>query len=136
MRTLAKLKLCDWALLIMTLAVVASAIQLEILSATSAVWVWAHIILCIFFMGMCAWHIQLHFHKSNWFAKIRKQKSPVTRLLWWMSLLTLLTGIIASIRWIVTDTHGSIGAVHGKIGFLMVILTIAHLLKRKKFFSR
>lgn len=136
MRTLTKLRLCDWLLLIMTLAVIASAIQLEILSGTSAAWVWVHIILCLFFMGMCAWHIQLHFHKSNWFAKIRKQKSPVTRLLWWMSLLTLLTGIIASIRWIVTDAHGPIGAVHGKIGFLMVILAVGHLLKRKKFFSR
>ncbi|MDE5916290.1 MAG: hypothetical protein K2G71_06930, partial [Duncaniella sp.] len=58
-----------------------------------------------------------------------------TRILWWVSLATLITGVIASIHWLVTFTHSPIGGIHGKLGFLMIIFSVLHISKRIKFFK-
>ena len=86
-------------------------------------------------MGMATYHVYLHFGNSNWFSKFRKQKSQVTRILWLVALVTLITGIVAIIHWVTTFTHVPIGGVHGKLGFLMIILSIGHIVKRIKFFK-
>lgn len=86
-------------------------------------------------MGMATYHVYLHFGNSNWFSKFRKQKSQVTRILWLVALVTLITGIVAIIHWVTTFTHAPIGGVHGKLGFLMIILSIGHIVKRIKFFK-
>ncbi len=39
------------------------------------------------------------------------------------------------IHWVTTFTHASIGGAHGKLGFLMMILSIGHIAKRIKFFK-
>lgn len=46
----------------------------------------------------------------------------------------LATGLAASLDWLGSGIHGPIGAIHGKIGFLMILLVIGHIVKRKKFF--
>lgn len=136
MNRITKLKICDWSLLIITAATLASGIQLESMGAEAPQsWVGVHIAVCTLFMGLCAWHIQLHFNRSNWFARFSKVKSPVTRALWWVGLLTLLTGIIAAIRWIASPGHSPIGGIHGKIGFLMILIAMGHIVKRIKFFK-
>lgn len=136
MKHITKLKICDWSLLGLTAATLLSGIQLEILSGSSSGWIWIHIVECLLFIGFCAWHIQLHFKTSNWFVRFKNLKNHVTRILWWVSLLTFVTGIAASSDWIVSGVHGPVGAVHGKIGFLMIILVVGHAIKRVKFYKR
>ena len=74
-------------------------------------------------MALSGWHIWLHFGKSNWFTRFHRQKSRLTRILWWATLATLASGIIATAHSLGSFTHGHIGGVHGKLGFLMIILS-------------
>lgn len=135
MKKLTKLKICNWSLLQLTLAILTSGIQLEVTHSSGYTSVWLHIIVGMLFMIMSAYHIFLHFDKNNWFAKFHKQKNQVTRILWWVSLATFITGVMASIHWLVTFTHSPIGGIHGKLGFLMIIFSVLHISKRIKFFK-
>ncbi|MDD6313492.1 MAG: hypothetical protein PUA78_00530 [Porphyromonadaceae bacterium] len=58
----------------------------------------------------------------------------MTRILWWITLLTLVTVVIATGHWLTSFTHSSIGGVHGKLGFMMIILCLCHIVKRIRFF--
>lgn len=131
-----KLKICNLSLLALTVIVLVSGIQLEVLGGSGCAWVWFHVAVCIAFMALCFLHIFLHFRKSNWFSRIASQKSALTKWLWWTAMLTLITGIAATVRWAVTAAHGPVGAIHGKIGFLMIILAAVHAWQRRKFFLK
>ena len=133
MNKIAKLKTCDWSLLLLTISILASGIYLEVTQSSGLAAVWIHIALGILFFISVVYHIFLHFGKSNWFERFRKLKNQFTRVLWWVSLATLITGIIACIHWTMTYSHSPIGGIHGKIGFLMVLLSIGHLCKRISF---
>ncbi len=135
-KKIVKLKICNWTLLVLTIAILISGIQLEATQSSGIVAVWIHIVIGVLFMALVGYHIFLHFGERNWFSLFAKQKSPVTRILWWLSLLTLITGIIAVIHWLATFTHSIIGGIHGKLGFLMIIFSIGHICKRIKFFKR
>lgn len=135
MKKITKLKICDWSLLILTIAILISGIHLEITNSSGLTSVGIHIIVGLLFMGTATYHVFLHFGYCNWFAKINCQKSQATRILWWVSLITLITGIIASSHWLTAFTHAPIGGVHGKLGFLMILLSIGHIAKRIKFFK-
>lgn len=134
MKKITKLKTCNWSLLALTVAILISGIQLEATHSVGMTSVWIHIVIGVLFMGIATCHVYLHFGKSNWFLKFRKQKSQVTRILWWVALVTLVSGVAAMIHWVTTFTHAPIGGVHGKLGFLMIILSIGHIAKRIKFF--
>ena len=136
MKKITKLKICDWCLLILTIAILTSGIQLEATHSSGLSSVWIHIITGLLFACLVTYHIYLHFGYGNWFSKIQNQKNQLTRILWWFSLATLLTGIIALVHWLTTFNHAPIGGVHGKIGFLMVLLSMGHVIKRIKFFKR
>lgn len=136
MNKITKLKICDWSLLILTIAILISGIHLEATHSSGLASVMIHIIIGLLFTGMAAYHIFLHFSHSMWFTQIRRQKNQLTRILWWVSLITLITGIIASAHWLATFKHAPIGGVHGKIGFLMILLSSGHIIKRIKFFKR
>lgn len=130
-----KLKICDWLLLVATVVMLASSIQLEATGSRAVVWVCLHIIVgCLFFANII-WHLYLHFGWKLWLQRLRKQKSPVTRLLAVFGLLTLISAIVASAHWIGSWTHSSLGGVHGKIGFVFVAIAIGHTAKRIKFFK-
>lgn len=135
MKKITKLKVCNWGLLALTIAILISGIQLEATHSIGLTSVWIHLLIGVLFMGMAAYHVYLHFGRSNWFLKFRKQKNPVARILWWVALVTLVSGVAAMIHWVTTFTHSSIGGVHGKLGFLMIILSIGHIAKRIKFFK-
>lgn len=134
MKKITKLKICNWSLLALTIAILISGIQLEATHSIGLTSVWIHILIGVLFIGMVAYHVYLHFGRCNWSSKFRKQKSQVTRILWWVALVTLVSGVAAMIHWITTFTHAPIGGVHGKFGFLMIILSIGHIAKRIKFF--
>ena len=130
-----KLKICDWSLLVATIAMLASSIQLEATGSRAIVWVWLHIIIgCLFFANII-WHLYLHFGWKSWLQKFRKQKSFITRWLAVFAFLTIISAIVASAHWIGSWTHSSLGGVHGKIGFIFIAIAIGHTVKRINFFK-
>lgn len=44
----------------------------------------------------------------------------------------MVSGIAATVSWLNDGDHSHLGAVHGKIGFLMVVLAITHVIKNLK----
>ena len=135
MKKIDKLRLCNWSVLVVSAAILISGIQLEVIHSSDCLSVWLHIVIGLLFMALVAIHIYLHFGKSNWYAKFSKLKSRATQILWWVTIITLLTGIATSIRWIISYTHTPLGGIHGKLGFLMIILSIFHIAKRFNFFK-
>lgn len=129
-----RLILCNRTLGITLLLMLASGIQLEATSGRYPCSIWVHIILGILLTVLSLYHIYLHYRKSNWFARFAKNRNTSTRILWWMFLLTAVTGIAATIDWLLHNQHTPLGGVHGKIGFLMVIVAIIHAVRhiRKK----
>lgn len=136
MKPALKLKLCNHlfgCILILTLA---SAIQLEITSGKYVWSVWVHIALGIALTIMSLYHIYLHYRGGNWFSRFAKNKHAVTRIVWWTFLLTAITGIAASVIWLEDYDHSHLGAVHGKIGFLMALTAIIHAVRHRKNIAR
>lgn len=132
MNAATRLKRCNRTLGLVLILILASGIQLE---ATSGQYAWAvcvHIILGILLIVLSGYHIFLHYRRSNWFARFAKNRNSVTRILWWVFLLTAVSGLAASIIWLDGNPHSHLGAIHGKIGFLMVILTIIHVVRHKR----
>lgn len=130
-----KLKTCDWLLLVATVVMLASSIQLEATGSRAVGWVWLHIALgCLFFANI-VWHIYLHFGWKSWLLKFRKQKSPVTRLLALFALFTIISALLAFLHWAGSYIHSPIGGLHGKIGLIFIAVAIGHTIKRIKFFK-
>lgn len=135
MTKVTKLRLCDWLLLITMLLMLVSSIHLEGTGSSGLWWVWIHIIVgCCFFVNI-VWHLSLHFGWKSWIHKLQKQKSPVTRWLAILALLTIISAIVAVMHWVDSYTHSSIGGVHGKIGFAFIVFAIGHTIKRINFYK-
>lgn len=129
MNTAEKLKTCNKSLEVTVILMLVSGIQLEA-TAGKHIWsVWIHIGLGTIITILSIFHIYYHYRLSNWFARFAKNRNTATRILWWTFLLTAVSGIAATVQWIVENGHSPIGGVHGKIGFLMVIIAITHAAK-------
>lgn len=126
MTTAAKLKLCNKSLGLTLLLMLASGIQLEVTSGKYGWSVWAHVILGIVLTGLSLYHIFLHYRFSNWFSRFVINRNAATRILWWVFLLTVVTGMAVTVKWLTGSGHTTLGGVHGKIGFLMVIVAVVH----------
>lgn len=121
-----RLKICNRFLGLTLILILASGIQLEVTSGRYAWSVWVHIVLGLVLTALAFYHIYLHYRKSNWFVRFAKNRNTSTRILWWVFLLTAVSGLAATVAWIGDNLHSPLGAVHGKIGFLMVIVAIVH----------
>ncbi len=133
-----KFKICDWSLLFLSIVILASGLQLEINPAGKLVWVWLHIAIGSAFSIGIIWHIILHKQgmKSS-VQKPQKQKhKPRHPVMGIFFILTLLSGIIATCHWIGTYFHSTIGGIHGKIGFIFIILVGIHMWKNRRFYHR
>lgn len=136
MKKTKQIKLCDWGLMACTIAMFGSSIQMEITAGSLLFWVWVHILLGLLFFGLITWHLQLHFQWRNWFRLLWSSKSSNMKWLTVISILTLLTSIIATAGWLSSPDHSMIGAVHGKLGFLFVALAAWHIIRRIRFYKR
>lgn len=129
-----KLKSCDWSLLLLTVVILASGVQLEINPAGASVWVWAHIVIGTLFIGGIFWHISLH--KSGYRKQMRKPRNRRHKhtLMGIFFLLTFLSGVVATCHWIGLYQHSTIGGIHGKFGFIFIITVIFHIARNKRFY--
>lgn len=128
------------ALLIVALLATASSVQLEILHGrafcgiANAAWVWIHVVLCVCFLALSAHHLRLHLRqrrRSVGGARGRQTKS--TRLLAALFLIVLVSGLLVAGHFI-AGGHTTIGGVHGKLGFVAILLLIAHVWRRRRWF--
>lgn len=131
---LSRLRKCDWALIAVSILILASGIQLEITGGSDALWVWWHVAIGIIFFAGIFWHLYLHFGWRSWFGRLRQPGRRATTWLATFAALTLISGLAATILWVMHPTHSHFGAIHGKIGFLMLLLAIGHTIKRRKFY--
>ncbi len=135
MNTSQKLIFCNRWLGCILLLMLASGIQLEATSGRYIWSVWFHIILGIILTALSLYHISLHYRSGNWFSRFAKNRNTGTRILWWTFLLTAVSGVAATVIWTDGYGHSHLGAVHGKIGFLMVAVAIIHIaghIRKKK----
>ncbi len=187
------LKICDWTLLVLTLLILASSLQLEITAGATPLWVWLHMAAGTLFLLLIVRHLYLHFRWKNWWTRLvasgpapsaatapssPSSSSPASRpapasscfnvsvpVQWserkraaspqppaspqsapsrnsrlplrWLTLtgiLLLLSAIVAALHWLADPVHSGIGALHGKIGFLFLILLIPHILRHRRFY--
>ena len=61
MKKITKLKICNWSLLPLTVAILISGIQLEATHSIGLTSVWIHILIGVLFIGMATYHVYLHF---------------------------------------------------------------------------
>lgn len=132
MNAAAKIRLCDALLGCSFLVILASGLQLEATSGRYVWSVWAHIVAGMVFVTLSYYHIFLHYRRSNWFRRFAKNKSTVTRILWWMFLLTAVSGVIATMVWIDGYCHTPMGGVHGKLGLVMTIVAVVHVVQKRR----
>lgn len=129
-----KLKICDWSLLFLTIAILVSGLQLEISPNGRVMWVWIHIVLGTVFTGVILWHIQLHRNhvtKKQSMSHIHRKKHPFLGILFF---LMLISGIVATGHWVGTYIHSTIGGIHGKFGFLFIITIMGHVWRNRRFY--
>ena len=71
--------------------------------------------------------------KLEWSVWVHIAAGIVLCILWWTFLLTAISGIAVTAVWVADGfVHSPLGGVHGKIGFLMVIVAIAHVARNIK----
>lgn len=134
MSVLNKLRVCNWMLLVVTVAVLATSLQLEITSGANGLWVWLHIILGAVFFVLILWHLYLHYRWRNWLRLLWKHRSSNLKWLTATLVVTLFTALVATVGWLASPHHSHIGAVHGKFGFLAVALAAWHICRRIRFY--
>lgn len=138
-----KLLRCNVLLIIVAGLTAASSIMLESLHGNDFwgldfyVWIWVHVALGILCLATVCYHVYLHWKKPcHWLKKVIGLNSNLTKWLSWSFLLTVLTGIIATICICYGMGHTSIGGIHGKIGLFVILLMALHLLKRWTWFKK
>ena len=137
-----KLRICNISLLIAALLVLISGILLEIADGNGieAVPYTSYVILHIVFVAIMAllvtWHLYLHFGKNKWWQKANNLKSHVTTGLFKLALLIAVTGLISLICFCIVPEHSTFGGIHGKLGFVFIVVAIGHTAKRRKWFTK
>lgn len=139
MKQKTKLRVCNLTLIAATVLMLASSLQLEATGSAENVWVWIHVATGVMFAALNAWHIYLHYRWHQWGVRLigSRDKRPVkTRWMTIFGILTLVTGLIATVMRIIEDSHSSFGGWHGKIGYIFLILIVIHIGHRLNYYSR
>lgn len=137
-----KLKICNISLLVITPAVLATSIILEashgesVLGLKFNVWVIIHLVTVLAMTGLVCWHLRMNWGKiSGWVKKFAGKASGASKALAILIALTALTGLASVPQWLIHG-HSPIGEVHGKIGFLFILIAIIHTIRHRKWFRK
>lgn len=130
MKKKTQLRLCGYLLLALLLMAAASSIQLEA-TGGNPVWVWLHVVVCSIFISVIIWHVCLHL---RW--KVMTDKPGWLRWILSVGLLMSISAIAATAHWLAMPHHSVIGAIHGKIGFIFLILALVHAIRHRRFYMK
>lgn len=131
-----RLRACNSLLLGATALMCLSAIQLEATGSQEPAYIRVHIALGTCLTLLTGWHLYLHFAKHNWTKKILGLKKKTTKWLALLCTVSILSGGATTFHWTATYAHSPLGGVHGKIGFLFLMLAIGHAAKRRRYYMR
>lgn len=106
------------------------------LNLTFRTWVWIHLVCGLLCSMAVAYHLCLHGDMlKQWIERTAKLYSKMTKWVILLSLITFFSGIIAMIPFFTGTDHHTIGGVHGKFGFILILLTFLHIKKRFGWFT-
>ena len=136
-------RICNWSLLVLAILMLASGIQMEasfgadFLGLSFPVYMVFHVIVALLMTTAVIWHIWLHFSWKEWVKRFSALKRMDTKILAVVAVLVLVSGIVALVVLLFNGMqHGTVGGVHGKIGFGFVALGIYHIIRRIRFYKR
>ena len=136
-------RICNWSLLVLSILMLASGIQMEasfgadFLGFSFPVYMVFHVIVAILMTAAVIWHIWLHFSWKEWVKRFSALKRMDTKILAVVAVLVLVSGIAALVVLLFNGMqHGTVGGVHGKIGFGFIALGIYHIIKRIRFYRQ
>lgn len=137
-----KWKICNISLLAINPAVLATSIILEashgesVLDLNFNVWVIIHLVTVLAMTGLVWWHLRMNWGKiSGWVKKFAGKASGVSKALAILIALTILTGLASVPQWLIQG-HSPIGSIHGKIGFLFILVCLIHTIRHRKWFIK
>lgn len=137
-----KLKICNISLLAITPAVLATSIILEashgapVFGLKFNLWVIIHLITVLAMTGLVCWHLRMNWGKiSGWAKKFTGKASGASKALAILITFTALTGLAAIPQWLIHG-HSTTGGIHGKIGFIFILIAIVHTIRHRKWFKR
>ena len=136
-------RICNWSLLILAILMLASGIQMEasfgadFLGISVPVYLVFHIVVATLMTAAVIWHIWLHFSWKEWVKRFLALKRVDTKILAVVAVMVLVSGIVALLVLLFNGMqHGTVGGVHGKIGFGFVALGIYHIIRRIWFYRK
>ena len=136
-----KRRICNISLLAIIPAVLATLIILEasqgaeVLGLKFNVWVIIHLVTVLAMIGLVCWHLRMNWGRiSGWAKKSTSKASSASKTLAILISLTVLTGLAAIPQWLIHG-HSTIGGVHGKIGFLFILVSLIHTIRHRKWFK-
>lgn len=142
MTKLKQLKIANTILLILLPLILFSSIQMEISSGDSFAGIsfqWIviiHVVINIIAILCTLWHLYLHFEWKNWISKIKKLKSVNAKTIIIVTCVVFISGMISLFHLLPSWQHGTIGGIHGKFGFLFILLGIYHIIQRWKWIKK
>lgn len=129
-------------MLAITPAVLATSIILEashgapVLGLKFNLWVIIHLITVLAMTGLVCWHLRMNWGKISGRAKkFTGKASGASKALAILIAFTALTGLAAIPQWLIHG-HSTIGGIHGKIGFLFILIATVHTIRHRKWFKR
>ena len=135
-------RICNWALLVLSILMLASGIQMEasfgadFLGFSFPVYMVFHVIVALLMTTAVICHIWLHFSWKEWVKRFSALKRMDTKILAVVAVLVLVSGIVALLVLLFNGMqHNGVGF-HGKIGFGFVALGIYHIIKRIRFYKK
>ena len=133
-------RICNWSLLVFAILMLASGIQMEasfgadFLGISFPVYMAFHVVVALLMTAAVIWHIWLHFSWKEWVKRFNTLKRKDTKILAVVAMLVIVSGIAALLDLLFNGMHhGTVGGVHGKIGFGFVALGIYHIIRRIRF---
>ena len=136
MNKINRLRLCNLSLMVAGLLATGSSVQMEAcggrgwLGLSFATIVGVHCSLGLLMLGLVATHLYLHFGRADWLGKMRRQRNRPTRWLGVLAVAVVLSGVAACVQVAMASGYTSVGGVHGKVGFLFLLVCLGHTAKR------
>lgn len=129
-----KILFIDWCLLLLSILSFLTGLKLHLAGHGDSHeewhnWAVAHVIMSLLFLVSCVYHIMTH---GKWYRSLLKngfsRKSKITLAISIVFATTVISGIILLC---IEGANSGIGLWHYKIGLLMELLAVIHIMKRK-----
>lgn len=135
-----QLTICNYGLLYAAPLSIGSGIALEVAHGQAlcglpnSILTWVHLLFAAVLTALVIWHLYLNWKGvKTWGKRFRQHHSGVFKVMAVMMAVTTVTGIVATVLWLV-DGHGGIGGIHGKLGYVSALFMALHLIHHRRWY--